>query len=196
MKKHAVILILCGTTGIAQDASEVALAKATLDALQTRSFAENREYCGYLYRDLDGKLLATPATTGAENYCEPEPPEYEDEVIVASYHTHGAFAYEAPAEFPSVSDIEADEEEGIDGYLTTPGGRFWYVDTTDMIVSQICIIGCVTRDPNFEPGLDGEIALSYTYEELLDLEGNCPSHSGIVRREVVFTPLNPREIGR
>jgi len=161
----------CAGPAIAQDTAEAALAKATLTALQEPSFAANREFCGYLFRDTDGILKATPASEGAESYCEPELPD-DDAVIVASYHTHGAFEYDTPAEFPSVDDIEADEAEGIDGYLTTPGGRFWYVDTTDMIVSQICGVGCVTQDPAFEGGLDGDIAASYTYEDLLALEGN------------------------
>jgi len=123
MKTTLPIFMLCASAVAAQDTAEVDLARATLNALQAPSFAENKEFCGYLYRDIDGSLKATEPTTGAESYCEPEPPEYEDQIIVASYHTHGAFEYDTPAEFPSVSDIEADEEEGIDGYLTTPGGR-------------------------------------------------------------------------
>lgn len=89
---------------------------------------------------------------------------------VASYHTHGAFEYETPAKFPSVSDLEADEAEGVDGYITTPGGRLWYVDGVDQIASQMCGIGRLTQDPNFEAGLDGELLISYTIDELRALE--------------------------
>jgi hypothetical protein len=175
MKHMLPLTLLCaiftGATAVAQDTAEVALAKATLDALQGRSFAESREFCGYLILDASGNLTATNAIKGAESYCEPGASD-DDVVIIASYHTHGAFEYDTPAEFPSVDDIEADEAEGIDGYMTSPGGRFWYIDTTDMVVSQICGVGCVTQDPRFEAGLDGEIAQSYTYEDLLALEGN------------------------
>ena len=171
MKYGIAFWLTWATMANAQDTTDVALAKATLENLQAQSFAANREFCGYLIRDPSGALVATKATSGAESYCEPEAPA-DDAVIIASYHTHGAFEYDTPAEFPSVGDIEADEAEGIDGYVTTPGGRFWYIDTTDMEVSQICGVGCVTQDPNFEAGLDGEIAQSYTYEDLLRLEGN------------------------
>jgi hypothetical protein len=49
-------------------------------------------------------------------------------VIVASLHTHGAFKYVMPAECPSVVDVEACESEGINGYVSTSGGRLWFVD--------------------------------------------------------------------
>lgn len=170
MKRLILFPLLClGAPAVAQQTEEADLARATLSALQAKSFANNREYCGYIVLDAAGNLAATPATEGAESECLPdEVPEHL--VPIASYHTHGAFAYDVPAEFPSVSDIEADEDEGVDGYMTSPGGRFWYIDSTDMIVSQICGIGCVPQDPNFEAGLDGDIAISYTYEELLELE--------------------------
>lgn len=49
-------------------------------------------------------------------------------MIVASLHTHGAFEYVMPAECPSVVDVEAGESEGINGYVSTSGGRLWFVD--------------------------------------------------------------------
>ena len=104
--------------------SEVEFAKATLNRLQTVSFANNREYCGYILCAPDGTLAATPASKGKVSSCRgtEAPEEY---LVVASYHTHGAFEYDTPAEFPSVGDVEADEAEGVDGYISTPGGRFW-----------------------------------------------------------------------
>ena len=162
---------LCATSAVAQDTAEAALARATLNALQEMSFRENREFCGYIIRTPDGGMAATPATRGKEGECFVTTVD-DDAILLASYHTHGAFDYDVPAEFPSVSDVEADEEEGVDGYVSTPGGRFWYVDSTALVVSQICSIGCLKQDPAFVAGLDGDIALSYTYEELLALEGN------------------------
>jgi hypothetical protein len=90
-------------------------------------------------------------------------------LVVASYHTHGAFEYDTPAEFPSVGDVEADEAEGVDGYISTPGGRVWSVDGAELEVSQICGVGCMAQDPNFEAGLDGRIEVSYSLEELRGL---------------------------
>lgn len=154
--------------GLAQDRSEVAMVKSVLNQLQGLSFKNNREYCGYIGFDSSGKLRAGKARRGRINDCEANWPDNLE--VVASYHTHGAFDEDVPAEFPSVSDIEADESEGIDGYVATPGGRLWYVDTTDMVVSQICGIGCLSTDPNFQAGLDGKIRRSYTYRQLIQLE--------------------------
>ena len=169
MKKLLIPLALFASPLTAQDNAEVALAKATLDALQQLSFDNNREYCGYIVIDADGELVATPAVQGNIGDCYADDPP-EDSVPVASYHTHGAFEYDTPAEFPSVSDLEADEAEGVDGYIATPGGRFWYVDGVDQIASQLCGVGCLTQDANFEAGLDGELQISYTIDELRELE--------------------------
>lgn len=169
MKKILISLAILASPATAQDNAETALAKATLEALQGPSFAANREYCGYIIIDANGELAAPPAVQGAIGHCEAnEPPE--DSVPVASYHTHGAFDYDTPAEFPSVGDLEADEAEGVDGYISTPGGRFWYVDGVDQIASQLCGVGCLSQHPDFEAGLDGELQISYTIDELRDLE--------------------------
>jgi hypothetical protein len=149
--------------------SDAVFAKATLNELQAISFANNREYCGYLVLILDGTLTASAATKGGVDECLPENPP-EEHLIVASYHTHGAFEYDTPAEFPSVSDVEADEFEGINGYVSTPGGRLWYVDGVNLTVEQICGVGCMIQDPNFEAGLDGQIKESYSIDELRVLE--------------------------
>jgi hypothetical protein len=169
MYKFLIPLALSASPLIAQGNAEVGLVKATLNALQSASFTANREYCGYIVIDANGDLVAAPAVQGAIGYCEAEEPP-KDSVPVASYHTHGAFEYDTPAEFPSVGDLEADEAEGVDGYISTPGGRLWYVDGVDQIASQLCGIGCLTQDPNFEAGLDGELRISYTIDELRALE--------------------------
>ncbi len=145
--------------------TEVDFAKIVLNELQIPSFQENSEFCGYIAFDENGDLVATPATLGRESSCLADDPN-PDWVLIASYHTHGAFEYNTPAEFPSTTDMEGDEEEGVDGYISTPGGRFWYVDSSEMIVSQLCSVGCLTQDPDFVAGLDGDIPLSFTYKEL------------------------------
>lgn len=171
--KFLAILAVCVVPAVAAAQSnsqaEVALAKNVLDELQILSFAQDREYCGYLAYDEAGSLRATPPTRGLRDSCEADfPPDAW--VPFASYHTHGAFDADVPAEFPSVSDLEADEAEGTDGYVATPGGRVWFVDSNDMEVSQLCGIGCLRQDPKFISGLDGKIAQSYTYRQLLDIE--------------------------
>ncbi|MEO0851346.1 MAG: DUF4329 domain-containing protein, partial [Pseudomonadota bacterium] len=71
-------------------------------------------------------------------------------------------------EVPSVSDMEGDADEGIDGYVATPGGRLWYIDTEDMVTYQICGRGCLPQDPAFTAFPDGWIAESYSYDQLVD----------------------------
>lgn len=161
--------LLAASSVQGQSTEEIDLATAALSALQGPSFDQDREFCGYFAYDVDGALVATPATTGERDTCLYDGPE-DGYVMVLSYHTHGRFSTDFAAEIPSVSDIEADEAEGIDGFVATPGGRLWYVDTTDMIVRQICGIGCLPVDPRFIEGDAGPVAQSYTYQELLDLE--------------------------
>ncbi|MGV6838799.1 MAG: DUF4329 domain-containing protein [Planktomarina sp.] len=165
----ACALLFTAHTAAAQSQAEVRFVKSVLAQLNHVSFKNNREYCGYIGYTPDGTLTATPAKKGRVDSClANEPPE--DMTIIASYHTHGAFSPDAYAEFPSSTDMEGDEEEGIDGYVSTPGGRLWYIDSVDMIASQLCSIGCLPQDPAFQAGLDGHIEQSYHYEDLLDLE--------------------------
>ncbi|WP_231703952.1 DUF4329 domain-containing protein [Cochlodiniinecator piscidefendens] len=152
-------------TANAQSTREAQFAQSVLNNLQQQSFQRNREFCGYIGFDNAGQLIATPATMGRPDSC--EPPEPYNMLVVASYHTHGAFDPDALAEFPSADDMEADEAEGIDGYVATPGGRLWYIDSTDMEASQLCGIGCLAKDPNFIAGLDGHIQQSYRYSDLV-----------------------------
>ncbi|MEM8592987.1 MAG: DUF4329 domain-containing protein [Pseudomonadota bacterium] len=156
-----------GPTATAQSAEEIALAKVTLGALQAISFTEKREFCGYFAYDAADNLVATPATRGTLDSCAYEGPE-DGLVLVISYHTHGNYDTSYAAEIPSVDDYETDEEEGVDGFVATPGGRLWYVDTADELVRQICGLGCLPQDPDFKAGDWGEIEISYTYEELLE----------------------------
>ena len=163
----AVFLALSGGA-MAQSAAEVRAAKQVLADAQARSFAENREYCGYLGYSASGALVSTRPRRGHLDECTPYWPRNME--VVASWHTHAAYDEGAWSEVPTVNDIEADEAEGVDGYIATPGGRVWYVDTTDMVVSQLCGLGCIQSDPRFIRGAEGPIRQSYTYRELLRRE--------------------------
>ncbi|APX89123.1 hypothetical protein BV394_04835 [Brevirhabdus pacifica] len=169
---RAVLLIILALPlpALADAGAEERLVRSVLNQLQPPSFAANREYCGFIGYDSRGRLKAGRARRGNRDECTPELPQ--DLEIVASYHTHGGFDRGADSEIPSVDDIEADEADGVDGWVATPGGRLWYVDTQDMVVSQVCGIGCLRSDPNFRAGVQGKIRKSYTYQELLILEGN------------------------
>lgn len=123
-----------GTPDSANSTKEAALARSVLSDLQAQSFVLNREFCGYIGLDSAGILIASAATQGTLDSClADDPPEIA--VITASYHTHGAYSPDYINEVPSVDDFEADEAEGIDGYVATPGGRLWYIDTQDGQIS-------------------------------------------------------------
>ena len=160
--------LLLSHAAFAQPSGEVNLVKSVLNQLQDVSFSKNREYCGYIGYDEKGVLFASNARRGRRDSCLGRAPNNMD--IIASYHTHGSYDPEARAEFPSAADLEGDEDEGIDGYISTPGGRLWYSDSQDMVVSQICGVGCLKQDPKFIAGEDGKIHVSYSYEELQEIE--------------------------
>jgi hypothetical protein len=151
------------TNGQAQQ--EVALVKALFTELQPISIANSAEYCGLIGFDADGRLISTQAAKGDAASCEISETG-AIEVVTASYHTHGAFSPDYFNEIPSMADVEGDEADGIDGYIATPGGRLWYVDSSERQMSQLCGIGCLPSDPRFAAGNSGVISQSYTYEGL------------------------------
>ena len=161
----------------AEDApsDEVALVKEMFARIQPLSIEGNVEYCGEIGFDADGVLKISEPAKGQEASCLP-PVDQSIVVVTASYHTHGGYSTDYFNEVPSVTDIEADEEEGIDGYVATPGGRLWYVDTTDMEVSQLCGLGCLFSDPDFIKGSDGIIEQSYVYDDLVTVFEEDHSH--------------------
>ncbi|MCK0138071.1 DUF4329 domain-containing protein [Aliiroseovarius sp. F47248L] len=151
----------------AQEPGELVLVKKVFVKLQPISIRANREYCGYIGYDRSGKLVASKAKRGGKGTCMANDPVNLVRVI-ASYHTHGAFSTRYANEVPSGDDMETDELEGVDGWVATPGGRLWYIDTTDMVTSQICGIGCLPMDARFREGDMGKIAPSYSYNQLIE----------------------------
>lgn len=149
----------------AQSADEIALIKATMAQLQVKSIAANREYCGYLIENWQGNLKMTRARKGRQDSCAPRPPNAWLNII-ASYHTHGAFSRDSMAEFPSLSDVDADIKDGVDGYVATPGGRLWFIDTRRGEIRLICGLGCLPSDPDFVAGMDGPIKARYSFSAL------------------------------
>ena len=151
---------------IAQSADEEALMRAVFAELNPISIADNVEYCGYLGFTTEGELAVSPPTRGDESSCLSDEPD-NLELVIASYHTHAGFSTDYNSELPSGTDMEGDEEEGIDGWVATPGGRLWYIDTTDMVTWQVCGIGCIPSDPAFITGDSGIIEQSYSYDDLV-----------------------------
>lgn len=147
--------------------SEVqSFAREQLETLQIRSFADKVEYCSVIFENADGDLETTRVIAGHEASCELS---YFDEpgmAPVASIHTHGTYDPRYDSERPSVLDLESDIAEGIDGYISTPGGRFWRNDRVAREAVQICGAGCLTQDPAYRPCPASAPPESFTLTEL------------------------------
>jgi len=141
--------------------AEVAFMKAQMAAIQPRSISENREYCGYFGTLPNGDFTVTPAKRGAPAGCTPPNPPANMRVL-ASYHTHAAYAPRFDSEVPSATDLEGDIAEGINGYIATPGGRLWFSDGAAQKTYQLCGVGCLPSDPRFQPEIRNPVRQSYT----------------------------------
>lgn len=149
----ALLVLLVAQTATADDRSTLEdeldiFAVKHFDEIQALSIAKNAEFCGYFGYNAAGRLAATEPTPGEADSCAPaEPPRGFG--ILASYHTHGAYSRDADTEVPSIDDLLGDFEEGIDGYIATPGGRVWLNLAEEEVSIQLCGPGCVRPDIAF-----------------------------------------------
>ena len=149
----------------AQDATERAIATEVLTRLQAISFEKKREYCGFIGFNNDGKMVATKPVAGDKASCGATFPK--DIAVTASYHTHGTYDEGYFNEVPSVQDMDSDRAFFMNGYVSTPGGRLWFVDTQLMVARMLCNVACLPVAPNFRKGTSGEIAVEYGYDALV-----------------------------
>ncbi|SMY07934.1 DUF4329 domain-containing protein [Flavimaricola marinus] len=140
-----------------------AFATSFLNGLQPRSFAERREFCGYFLVDAAGQISATSPVRGTLASCTQPGPGPN---VFASYHTHGAYDRGYDNEVPSPEDLLGDFSFGIDGYVSTPGGRIWRIETDVQAALLVCGQGCVAVDPGFVPQDEAGIRSSYTVSQL------------------------------
>ena len=169
MNKFLKIISLClisnAVSALELNAEELAYFKRFFNSVQPQSFAQNREFCGYIGYDSNDQFIATEPTRGEQDSCLPaEPPANFD--LIGSYHTHGAFSPDADSELPSYADMAADIQEEVDGFIATPGGRIWHVDTVDGISRMVCGRDCVLSDPNFDADLLYRVEKTYTLQQL------------------------------
>lgn len=144
-------------------------AAGILNEAQGPSFRDNKEYCGLIGYDRTGKLLATSPKPGFADGCRPD--DNPDIIsVIASYHTHGRFSWDADTELPSVADLEADFDEEIDGYVATPGGRFWVTDRHERGTFLLCGPGCLKTDPRYEACPCAEPLDFYSLSQLRERE--------------------------
>jgi|GEM_PF-314855 len=136
---------------------------AFLNSIQLQSFAEHRELCGYFVLTPSGDIAATPPVPGDLASCTQAAPGAD---VFASYHTHGAFDDGYDNEVPSPDDLMGDFHFGIDGYVSTPGGRVWRVEYDLQAALLICGQGCVAVDPNYDFADGFGIRNRYTVAQL------------------------------
>lgn len=157
---------LMGETGEATGTgAELDFMLAIFAEIQPRSISENKEICGYVGHDIRGNLVRTRHVVGEEATCL-LPPWPDKMQVIASYHTHSTYSPNYDSEVPSQQDMETDQSSDIDGYVATPGGRVWFVDSDTMTTGQICGVGCVYQDPDFRPEPAGTVKQVYSYEGL------------------------------
>lgn len=145
---------------------EMALARQVLTDLQEQSIRDNREYCGLIGRDPQGRLVATEAVRGSRARCRyPDPPP--GTVLVASYHTHGAFLSDYDNEVPSAIDVRTEMMSGTRGYVSTPGGRFWLIDGRAGTARLICDAKCLPWDPRYRAWIAGTVKSRYSIYDLV-----------------------------
>lgn len=153
---------------ISQTPEEIDFVAGLFNAIQPKSIAEQREYCGLIGMGRDGQFVATEPRRGKAASCLPPSPRWQNIQVIASYHTHGAADLEYFTEIPSFDDMRTDIEDGTDGYIATPGGRLWYVDARARVARQLCGPGCIVGDPNHVDDPDMFVQQSYTLQELLE----------------------------
>jgi len=166
--RHTLLLTALLTTPLqAQDRDLVQAAKGILTILQGNSFAANREYCGLIGENAQGQLVSTGPRKGRVDSCAPRDFHSNDIEPIASFHTHGAYDQDVDAEVPSLGDLNADTDEGLRyGFVSSPGGRFWVIDTAKQEVRLICDLGCLPPDPRFMKGDFGPVQSRYTRRDL------------------------------
>lgn len=147
--------------------SEVqAFARQQLEELQNPSFEGDLELCGIIFETREGELGVSRPHSGNQASCDLN---YFDEpgmVPVASFHTHGRHSDQYDGEVPSLIDIESDIQSGMDGYISTPGGRLWHIDHRERVAVLACGPGCLTQDPSYVPCTGDAVLARYTIEEL------------------------------
>jgi hypothetical protein len=166
-----VVLAFClASPAVAQSTDEYKFAVHLLNRLQGPSFAESREYCGFIVRLPSGKITTGPISPGTTDRCGPIRPDTGE--VLSSFHTHGGFTYVHYNEVPSVQDLRGDIASRTNGWISTPGGRLWFNDWQRGIARQLCGIGCLQQDPTFVEGARGKVEQVYTLDKLIRLMGN------------------------
>jgi hypothetical protein len=161
----AVLMLAFPGQSKAQSATETAYVMALMRSMNALSVRFNREVCGFILRDAQGRYSSTKVSWGGHASCASLPLE-EGMTAVSSWHTHAAWGRGYDGEVPSIQDVEGDMRFGVNGWVATPGGRLWFVDGKDGSMRQICGRDCLPTDPNFFPEEHGPVEGYYTLDDL------------------------------
>lgn len=159
-------LPIAGAASPTPDPDVQAFAKTVLNDLQPASIQQQREFCGYIFREATGHLRSAAPRTGTVDAC-----DYGRAPItaIASYHTHGNHLAAYDSEIPSVDDAQASVDTGLGDYLATPGGRLWWIGA-DGISVQLCGAGCMVADATYAPDPLLPVDSTYSLRELRTLK--------------------------
>lgn len=155
----------------AQSGQEAAFVLGLMESMNTLSIRFNREVCGYILRHANGAYSSTKVSWGGHASCASLPidPAFE---VVSSWHNHAAWAADYDGEVPSIQDVEGDMNQGVNGWIGTPGGRLWFVDGATGTARQFCGLDCIPSDPNFLTDDYGPVPEVMTLDDLYDRFGN------------------------
>ncbi len=145
-------------------------ARARLAEMQRQSFDHDIELCGLVAENSDGELVARTTRVGDEASCDAAYFDVHSLLPRATMHTHAAFNRDYDSEVPSTIDVQGDMASGIDGYVATPGGRFWHVGSRTGIARQVCGEGCLPQDSNYDPCDAPPPRSEYTLQDLRERE--------------------------
>jgi len=162
-------IVAFSPNAFAQAQDEIDFVTNFFNELQVKSIAQNREYCGYFGLDDNDNFVATiPAKGDTDSCLANDPPE--DLYLIATYHTHGAYGVDFDSELPSSSDLEADIDEGLDGYVATPGGRIWFNSVDRETAIMLCGRNCTVSDSQYVADTEYPVNNSYTVQQLRQRE--------------------------
>lgn len=140
-----------------------------LATLQELSLRAGREYCSVIALDTYGDLIASRPRRGSVDTCMPRDPRGAVEII-ASLHTHGTHDAGYDSEMPSTDDMLGDMDEGILGFIATPGGRVWVLDGMTGTGEMLCGVSCTLSDPLYDADDHDPVPGFVTLDMLYDRE--------------------------
>lgn len=149
----------------AQSAAETEFVMSLYRSMNQLSIAFNREVCGHILVDDQGRYSTTKASWGGEASCASLPLDPSVRAV-SSWHTHAAYGPAYDGEVPSTIDVEGDLSTGLNGWVSTPGGRLWFIDGQTGNMRQVCGLRCLPNDQTFLQDDQGPVAESYTIDGL------------------------------